>query len=156
MNKICLPLFLASFFSFLSSSLAQYTLQIYVLDGNATTTCTDVFSDPDPMWSVQIEGQGWVSYPALGPCFTELPNLQYQNSWQCQADVPDSIEICVRFFENDPGFFNPCEVAPDCEETLCTMVPYNQQDTQLVQVQLQGGGSSAGTVPLGFLSFGFP
>ncbi|GAB4254328.1 MAG: hypothetical protein Kow0027_20350 [Saprospiraceae bacterium] len=156
MNKICLPLFLASFFSFLSSSLAQYTLQIYVLDGNATTTCTDVFSDPDPMWSVQIEGQGWVSYPALGPCFTELPNLQYQNSWQCQADVPDSIEICVRFFENDPGFFNPCEVAPDCEETFCTMVPYNQQDSQLVQVQLQGGGSSAGTVTLGFLSFGFP
>ncbi len=156
MNRFCLPVFLFLFFVFLSSSLAQYSLRIYILDGNATTTCTDIFSDPDPMWSVQIEGQGWVSYPALGPCFTALPNLQYQASWQCLADIPDSIEICLRAFENDPGFFNPCDVVPDCEESICTKVPYLRQDTQVVQIQLPGGGSSEATATLGLLSFGFP
>lgn len=156
MNKILLPLILLFTCSFLSPSLAQYTLQVYVLNGSSTTTCTDIFSAPDPLWSVEVEGQGWVTYPAVGPCFTALPNLQFQQSWQCLADLPDSINICLRAFENDPGFFNPCDVAPDCEESLCIKVPYLHQDTQLVQISLPAGGASGATATLAFLSYGFP
>ena len=156
MNKFHLPVFLFLLFVNLSSSLAQYSLQVWVLEGSANTTCTDIFSEPDPMWSVQIEAQGWVSYPASGPCFTALPNLQYQQSWQCFSDLPDSLEICLQAFENDPGFFNPCQVAPDCEENICVLVPYLHQDTQIVQIQVPSGGASEATVTLGFLSFGFP
>lgn len=154
--KIFRPLlFLLLSISFINLSTAQYTLQVVVLSGSATTTCTDIFSAPDPLWSIQVEGQGWVTYSSSNLCFTSVPHLQFQQSWQCEAEVPDSVEICLRAFENDPNIFNPCDEEPDCEASICIMVPYLMQDTQIVNLQLPAGGGSEAMATVALLSSGF-
>ncbi|HRF39744.1 MAG TPA: hypothetical protein PK198_13220, partial [Saprospiraceae bacterium] len=64
-------------FAGISAARAQVTVSVVINSGNATTTCTDLLSPPDPMWRVNIENQGWSTYPRIGNCWTALPNTQY-------------------------------------------------------------------------------
>ncbi len=128
-----------------SSLPGQLTLSVTITGGNATTTCTDLFSSPDPMWSVSIEGGNWVTYPFNGLCFASLPNVQYQQSgYTCLQDLPASINICFRAFDNDALL--PCDVAPDCEEIICQDFPLPVSGSGSYTLALPPGLSSGGEV----------
>lgn len=112
-----MKLFFPLFFLCVGISLqAQIQIEVTVDDGTSTTTCTDVFSDPNPHWGVNVAGDGWVYYPQIGFCFNNFPNTQYSESFGCLADVPTTLEICFQAFEDD-GIF--CNVAADCLEEIC-------------------------------------
>lgn len=106
------------------SLFSQVTIELNVISGSSTTTCDDgVFGGaPDPLWQVNVEGEGALTYPANGPCFTAFPNVQYSNSVDCYLDVPATIEVCFTAFEND-GLVIPiigtCDIAAECSETVC-------------------------------------
>ncbi|MCB9283996.1 MAG: gliding motility-associated C-terminal domain-containing protein [Lewinellaceae bacterium] len=115
-------LLLSCLFLGLSSTLySQATVTITITGGTSTTTCTDIFGPPDPMWSVNIENQGWVDYPAQGPCFTALPHVQYTQTYPCLYDAPATVQVCFRAFENDG--FGICAIATSCLETICMDFP---------------------------------
>ncbi len=136
---------LAFFCCFSTVLWGQLSLEVTITGGTAETTCTDLFSSPDPMWSVSIEGGNWVDYPQSGPCFTALPNLQYQQGgYTCIQDLPATINICFRAFEND-GIL-PCQVTPDCEEVICQDFPLPLSGSGSYTLSLPPGLSSSGEV----------
>lgn len=98
---------------------SQIDVQITVNSGVATTTCTDVLSQPDPLWQVNIDNQGWETYPQEAVCFNNFPNLQYTASYACPADLPMQINVCFRALENDALFPVFCQIDADCSETIC-------------------------------------
>ncbi len=138
-------LLLAFLLSFASLALpAQLTINLTVTGGNATTTCTDPFGSPEPMWSVSVEGGAWVDYPFNGLCFTDLPNLQYQQGgYTCIQDLPPTINVCFRAFEND-GLL--CNISPSCEETICMDFPLPVSGSGSYTLSLPSGLSSGGQV----------
>ncbi len=101
----------------------QVNVTFTVNDAITSTTCTDGFlgGGPDILWAVNIQNEGWVNYPAEGDCFTALPNLQYQESYDCPNDVPNELEVCFKIFENDGIVLPPlsCEIVETCSETIC-------------------------------------
>jgi len=97
----------------------QVEVRITVDSGISTTTCTDILSAPDPLWQVNIANEGWVTYPQDGPCFSSFPNLQYQETYNCPADVPAQIEVCFKAFENDALLPILCLIDESCSETIC-------------------------------------
>ncbi|MEM9887123.1 MAG: gliding motility-associated C-terminal domain-containing protein [Bacteroidota bacterium] len=105
------------------SCFAQVQVEITVLSGTASSDCRDFIGPPEHVWSVNIDNQGWVNYDAEGNCdlFTAVPNLQYTATFDCPSDVFESIPICFRAFENNPGIGNPCNnIDPnDCEAEVC-------------------------------------
>ena len=142
-----LPLVISTFFTTLLFS--QTTIEVSVLSGNITTTCTDIFSGPDPMWQVNVDNQGWEVYPRQGNCFNDLPNLQYQSTdtYDCPSDVPDEIEICVRAFEND-GLFG-CTVVEACMVEHCeTIQIIPAQGKRTYKIDVPSGGESAGSIEI--------
>ncbi len=116
-----LPLVISTFFTTLLFSQTQ--LEVSVIDGNITTTCTDIFFTPTPMWKVNIDQQGWEVYPRVRNCHNDVPNLQYTSAdtYTCPQDVPESIEVCIQAFEND-GLFG-CSVVEDCVVDYCETIP---------------------------------
>jgi gliding motility-associated-like protein len=124
---------------------SQATITLTVTGGNATTTCTDIFGAPDPLWSVNVQNQGWVNYPAQGPCFTALPNVQYTQTYTCLSDAPATIQVCFRAFENDG--LGICAVDPSCEEIICQTfnIPASP-GTVSYTLALPSGLSSGGSV----------
>ncbi len=108
--------YVACIFLICSEIHGQASLQVTILNGSSTTTCTDPIGGPDPMFRVDVGNTGWVTYPATTFCFTDLPNLQYENFYNCPSNVPDSIEVCFRAFEQD-GFL--CNIVESCSETIC-------------------------------------
>ena len=109
-----------TFLCFFFVAQAQVEVQVTITNGESTTTCTDLLSVPNPMWSVNIENEGWVEYPFDGLfCHTDFPNLQYTASYVCPSDVPMELELCFRAYENDQ--LNPlnCDPVPDCLVELC-------------------------------------
>ncbi len=140
-----LPLVISTLFTTLLFS--QTTIEVSVLSGNITTTCTDIFSGPDPMWQVNVDNQGWEVYPRQGNCFNDLPNRQYQSTdtYDCPRDVPDEIEVCVRAFEND-GLFG-CAVAEACMEEYCEILKIiPAEGKRTYKIDVPSGGASEGTV----------
>ncbi|TAK45997.1 MAG: hypothetical protein EPO28_03035, partial [Saprospiraceae bacterium] len=140
---------------FSSQTLAQLNVQIEVISGTATTTCTDPIGSPDPFWSININNEGWVTYPQAGPCFTALPNVQFNNSYQCLADIPPTIQVCYRAFENDPSIFSPCTAVTSCLAEGCIDLPIPPQGTFSFDVQISGG-PSAGNANLAITTSGIP
>ena len=98
---------------------SQIDVQITINSGVATTTCDDLFSGPDPLWQVNINNEGWETYPQEALCFNSLPNLQYTATYACPADVPAQVTVCFRAFENDALFPVFCQVDGSCIETIC-------------------------------------
>jgi gliding motility-associated-like protein len=127
---------------------AQVTVELTVTGGIASTTCDDPFSGPDPLWEVNIENQGWVTYPEVITCFTALPNLQYSESYSCPNDLPATIEVCFQAFENDPLLPPPfsCDIDPSCLETICMDFDLDFTGTNSLTLSLPAGGASEGSV----------
>ncbi len=106
----------STFFLLQSIALSQGHLQVTIQDGAATTTCTDIFGAPDPRFSVNVNGTPWVTYPATQFCFTDFPNMQYEAFYNCPADVPQNINLCIRVFEDDGSF---CNLDEQCMVEFC-------------------------------------
>lgn len=104
----------------------QIQVSVTIESGSATTTCTDFIGAADPLWSVNIEGQGAVVYPETGSCFSSLPNTQFVANYDCDSDVPATVEICFTAFENDAFSYEiglDCATDNNCAETICQDVP---------------------------------
>ena len=124
---------------------AQVTLSVRVNSGNAATTCTDgIFGGtPDPQWRVNIENQGWTTYPQSGICFTNPPNTQYSETFNCQSNYPATIQVCFRAFEDDGG---ACIVSESCLEQICQNFPTPAPGTSTTHTLSIPAGSSTGSV----------
>jgi len=106
-----------------ASLTAQVNISLEVEGATTSTTCTDPFSEPDILFEVNVDNQGWVAYPDVAGCYTALPNIQYNENYTCQSDVPAQIEVCFRVFENDAFVIPPflCDIDRSCEETACQL-----------------------------------
>lgn len=135
---------------------AQFTVEITVNDGSATTTCTDIIGAPDPMWSVNVENQGWVTYPFNGFCYTSFPNQQFQQTYQCLSDIPNTLQVCFRAFENDASILSPCNEVTSCMEMMCMDVPIPPFGSQDFSIELPDGLASDGEVNLTIATSGIP
>ncbi len=137
----CLLLFSATY----TDSLAQVEVRVTINSGSSTTTCTDILSAPDPMWRVNIENQGWVAYPRMGTCWTALPNEQYAATYDCPSDLPATLELCFRAFEND-GLPFTCQIVEDCSEIVCQTFAIPNAGSADYSLSLPDGLSSGGSV----------
>jgi gliding motility-associated-like protein len=142
LKKILPPVILCLLFA--QTAMSQANLEVTITGGEATTTCTDIFSAPDPLWQVNIENQGWNTYPDVGNCFNALPHTPYSEAFDCPFDLPPTIEICFKAFEND-GFFG-CQIAEDCTEQVCQPIPVPTSGQVAYRLDLPGGGESEGYV----------
>ncbi len=150
---------IATFFFLLCfvPAFSQFNIKVTVNSGSATTTCTDPFGlPPNTNWAVNIANTGWRVYPAFGPCYTALPNVQFDETYQCFVDVPPVIQVCFRAFDNDASIFNPCVEVMSCMEEICVDFPTPTQGIQNVTVDLPNGLGSDGTVNLSIATTGFP
>ncbi|MEM9919790.1 MAG: gliding motility-associated C-terminal domain-containing protein [Bacteroidota bacterium] len=122
---------------------SQGNVTLTVNSGSSTTTCTDLFSGPEPRWAVQINGGDWVVYPAAGACFNDFPFVQYDETFDCPSDVPLELEVCFKAFEDD-GF--NCNTNEKCVETICATFPIALPGTsQDYTLALPPGGRSEGS-----------
>ncbi len=131
------------FYRFLSSCLiclfainglsAQFTVEVTVLSGGASTTCTDsgLFGDTpgEPMWGVSIQNEPVEFYDNLCQNLTSYPNnsyVQYTEVVDCLSDLNGG-EIFVVFwaFDNDPlGLFpDRCDLTTDNDGKGCLATP---------------------------------
>ncbi|MGH1337714.1 MAG: T9SS type B sorting domain-containing protein [Aureispira sp.] len=101
-----------------STLVAQVTLTVRITSGSSTTTCTDGFfgGAPEPHWRVEIDGQGYTTYPRRGLCFNDAPNTQYSEVFNCTNRYPATLPICLRAFEDDG---TACIVNESCLEQIC-------------------------------------
>ncbi len=135
-------LFSCLFSCFLS---AQVAWSVTVQNGSSTTTCDDIFSGPDPLWQVRIEGGDWLTYDNGDACFQDFPFTQYRDTVTCAADLPAQIELCFRAFENDALL--PCAVFRSCSEEVCQTFSVPTAAGMEADYNLTlAGGSSAGSV----------
>ncbi len=138
-------------------SLSQVQVGVTVNSGNATTTCTDPFGGaPDPRWRVKIGTGAWFTYSNGNEdnCFGSYPNLQWSFPFDCQEDIPTTIQVCFRSFEKD-GFL--CNVIETCLEEICQnyAVP-NPGSTADFTLSLAPGGDSGGEVDITIGAIGTP
>jgi len=117
-----LVLFVSNCF-FSHSLTAQATVSLTVTGGDATTTCTDQFSGPDPKWAVDVGFAGWEHYLGNPFCFNSLPTTQFSQQITCLPDLP-SIIVCFKVYEND-GLL--CNTNEQCLTEICEAfsVPYS-------------------------------
>jgi gliding motility-associated-like protein len=97
-------------------------VRLTVISGSSSSTCTDLFSAPDYFWQLNVENEGWATYPQEGNCYTALPNLQYVASYDCPIDLPAQLQVCFQAFENDELFYElgiGCGIDASCLETIC-------------------------------------
>ncbi len=119
--------------------MGQANVQVRINSGSSSTTCDDgIFGgSPDPHWRVQIAGQGYTTYPQAGICFTDPPNTQYNEDFDCA--LPATLQVCLRAFEDDGG---ACIVSESCLTQNCQnfAVPAAGAATYNINV---GGASTA-------------
>jgi len=100
----------------------QVRLRVRVDGGTAScSNCCDRniwgnCSGSDPQWRVNIASQGWTTYPTSGICFTNPPNTQYDETYNCPSAYPANVQVCFRAFDDDGAV---CVVNEDCNSTQC-------------------------------------
>jgi hypothetical protein len=134
---------------------AQFNIKITVNSGSVTT-CTDPIGSPEPAWGINIANLGWVTYPALGPCYENTPNEQFDASYNCFANIPPIIKVCFRAFENDPSILDLCTAVPSCLAEICMDVPVPPQGSQDFTIALPPGLPSGGQANLTITTSGVP
>jgi gliding motility-associated-like protein len=135
---------------------AQFSINITVNSGTATTTCTDLLSPPDPQWAININNEGWVVYPMSGSCYKNFPNLQFSKTFQCITETPATIPVCFRAFEDDATFLDPCTAVTSCLAEVCVDVPVPKLGSHDFTIQLPANLPSAGSANLTIQALGFP
>lgn len=123
---------------------AQATVNLTVNNANVTTTCGDIFGTPVPIFQVNVQGQGYSTYPQDGACFTALPNVQYSETFNCGQDAPLLLNVCFKVFDND-GFFG-CDISESCAEEICQDFPLPMDGNEDYTLALPGGGASGGSL----------
>ncbi|MCB0707515.1 MAG: gliding motility-associated C-terminal domain-containing protein [Saprospiraceae bacterium] len=129
-------------------STAQITFEVTINGATANTTCTDVFGTPDIFWRAEVNYQGYVTYPMAGGCYTNPPNVQYSEDFLCSSDVPATMDVCFRVFENDNIL--PCDIVSSCQETICQTFAVPATGSTNYTLSLPGGLSSSGTLDFTF------
>jgi len=133
---ICLPQF----------SHSQANVSVRIVSGNSTTTCDDPFifgGPPEPHWGVNIEGEGWLTYPVHDGCFNSTPNQQFSAQYDCPKNAA-TINICFEAFEDDGG---GCIESRSCRENICADFPIPQPgNTESHTLALAAGLDSGGSV----------
>lgn len=100
---------------------AQIDLSVTVLDGSASTTCSNFLGIERPQWDVAVAGEAWVTYPDNGFCNAPLPNDQYRTAYTCPTDLPATVEVCLRAFNNNAIL--PCDQDRECIFEVCQDFP---------------------------------
>lgn len=134
----------------------QFNIQVTVDNGNSTTTCTDPFGAPDPMWSVRVNWLDWVDYPSDANCYEDTPNLQYNQTFNCFSSIPPMLSVCFRAFENDPNPFNNCDISMTCMEEICVDFPIPLQGSSNHTLSLPANLASGGSVDFTINTSGIP
>ena len=124
---------------------AQISLTVTINNANISTDCGDIVGAPDPLFEVSINGGDWVTYPEVGSCFTDLPNDQFQETYSCVSDVPGTIEVCFRAYEND-GIPFSCDINPDCLEEICDVFTLPFTGSGDYSLDLPASGETTGTL----------
>jgi len=141
-------LFVVSFLFFFPKTIsAQVQVGVTVNSGNSTTTCSDFFGDPDPLWEVRVGAGAWVTYSNNNSenCYESYPNLQWNFPFDCQQDMPTTLNICFKAYEND-GLFG-CAIDADCEEEDCQNFAVPAPGNIVTYtLSLPAGGDSGGEV----------
>ncbi len=122
MKRFTIYTFLFMLLGALPALQAQVTVSVTINDGEANTTCSDLLSAPDPIWRVDIEQEGWQTYPATAICYQNPPFEQYTATYNCVADIPAEVEVCFEVSENDGTLFEigvGCALNPECVESIC-------------------------------------
>ncbi len=139
-----------------SNVFGQFKVKLTVNSGSATTTCTDLIGTPDPTWSINVEGQGWVNYPGNSSCPSPLPNTQFEEGFQCLVDVPPTIQVCLRAFEDDAFFLDPCNEILTCQVEECFDIPIPMTGSVDYDLDLTDGLASDGQANVTIEVEGFP
>ncbi len=129
---------------------AQATLQVTVVDGEATTTCSGSFGLPPVVqWSVNIDNQGEELYPLFANCFNSFPNVQYTGTFDCHYLLPSKLDVCFKAFENEALF---CNINEQCTAEICAelAVPTLPGTTINHTLEIPDGMESDGFVNLRF------
>ncbi len=126
---------------------AQISIEVTIDEGTVESSCADPLGGNNPLFQVNIENEGWETYPSfLGLCYNNTPNLQYNNSFACPLNVLDSIEVCFKVYDED-GI--PCnQTTEDCSETVCQMFEVPDFGTAVAEsIEIMGGAFlSTGTL----------
>lgn len=130
---------------------AQSFIKVEVLSGSSTTTCTDANSEPENLWGVNIEGEGYDYYAPSGFCELNTPNIQYESFFPCGDTLQDSIEVCFRAMEFDG--FTYCLVNGECIEDICKNFPVPTMGKTFHTLELPSGGSSEGILEFSIAGF---
>jgi hypothetical protein len=132
------------------------TVTVTVNSGTSGTSCTDGFigGSPELHWRVNIDNQGWTTYPAAGICFTNPPNVQYTSSpYVCS--LPSSIQVCFRAFEDDGA---TCVVSQSCQTDICqnyTIPAPGSSASYTLSIPNNGSNASWGSVNFTIATSGF-
>jgi large repetitive protein len=127
-----------------TNTFSQVTLQVRINSGNCSATnCTDCCfgNQPDRHWRVSVDGGGYTTYPSAGACFTDPPNTQFSQVYNCPS-YPATIQVCLRAFEDDGTF---CVVSQSCLEQNCQNFATPGLGSSLTY-NLNVSGASTGTV----------
>jgi gliding motility-associated-like protein len=130
---------------------AQSFIKVEVLNGSSTTTCTDANSEPENLWGVNIEGEGYDYYAPSGFCELNAPNIQYEGFFPCGDILQDSVEVCFRAMEFDG--FTYCLVNGECIEDICKKFPVPTMGKTFHALELPSGGSSEGVLEFSIAGF---
>jgi len=110
---------------------AQFTVELTVIEGTASTTCTDgIFAGPgEPNWGVAVDSEPVKFYSNTCPNQTPYPNqdiVHYSTTVDCISDLSGGeLFVCLWAFDNDiSNFSDRCAFTPDqsnkgCLEVLC-------------------------------------
>lgn len=133
---------------------AQVNVSVTVNSADISTTCQDLFSAPDPLFQVNINGLGNTTYPQENNCFTALPNEQFNITYDCGQAVVPVVNVCFKVFENDA--LVPCTVFESCAEEICQDFPLPLSANQDYTLSLPAGGNSEGTLYFNIAITGTP
>ncbi|MFK7771453.1 MAG: gliding motility-associated C-terminal domain-containing protein [Saprospiraceae bacterium] len=146
-------IFVLAFISFFPiNNIAQVQVGVTINTGTSTTTCGDVFGQPDPRWRVRVGTGAWVNYANNNsdPSLTTYPNLAWAFPFDCQDDIPTSIQVCLGAFEEDP-FGESC-AEEDCQN-FAVPAPGSIADYTF---SLPIGGDSEATIEFSIGAIGVP
>ncbi|MEO0339888.1 MAG: SprB repeat-containing protein [Bacteroidota bacterium] len=118
-------IFWLAFAGFQTESFAQGQVALEIIGANVFSNCTDVVTQADIMYGVSIEGGNYLYYPQQAFCHTATPNVQWSLFYECSSELPDSLNICFQFFEND-GLPFTCQILKECLVEKCTSIPINK------------------------------
>ena len=148
-----LTLVLAFLSFFPTNNNAQVQVGVTINSGNSTTTCTDPFGGaPDPLWRVRVGTGAWVNYSNNNsdPSVATYPNVAWAFPFDCQEDIPTSIQVCLGAFEED--IFGESCPEEDCQNFVVP-TPGNISNYTF---SLPAGGDSEATIDFSIAAIGAP